>query len=222
MEQTLLKNIEHSSAPVVHRLTGTFGAEISNIDVTRLGKAEGEWLRDLLREYKVIVLSDQKKLDPHELAAFGRLLGELAIDPHHMHGHAEGEPGVKIIKMDVDIASQIPVDSWHTDGAAHDSRGFLSILQAIDVPDYGRDTVFADMEAAYGYLSQPMQLFLDGLTALHSWGDAKPNAPDVERPVVLVDPKTKRKALYVNQRYTKAIKGLRRDEGADLLKFLSL
>jgi taurine dioxygenase len=220
MTEMVSKKVDYSSTPVIQRITGTFGAEISNIDVTGLNKAGGEWLRSLLREHKVLVLRDQSKLTPHELATFGQLLGELVPDQHHMHGHAEGEPAVKIIAMDVDIASQIPVDSWHTDGSAHSAKGYLSILQAIDVPDYGRDTMFADMEAAYSYLSQPMKTFLDGLTAVHSWGSAKPNAPDVEHPLVLVDPKTGRKALYVNQRYTKAIKGLRGDESEALLKFL--
>jgi taurine dioxygenase len=209
-----------SKAPEIRRITGTFGAEVPNVDVTRFGSPDGAWMRELIREHKVIVLRDQKMLSPHALATFARLLGEIADDPHHIHGQAEDEPGVKILTMDVDFAPEKPLDSWHTDGSAHDKRGYLSILQAIDVPDYGRDTVFADMEAAYDYLSPPMKSFLDGLVGLHSWGSAKPNAPDIEHPVVLTDSKNGRKSLYVNQRYTRAIKGLRRDESEALLKFL--
>lgn len=185
-----------------------------------MGNAEVKWLRDLLREHKVIVLPDQRHVGPHGLANFGRLFGELAVDPHHMHAQVDGEPAVKILAMDLDIASQIPGDSWHTDGSTREATGYLSILQAIDVPDYGRDTVFADMEAAYHYLSQPTRTFLDSVTAFHSWGSDRPNSPDVEHPVVLLDSMTGRKSLYVNQRYTRVIKGLRGDESDFLLKFL--
>jgi taurine dioxygenase len=212
--------VQNPVGPAVRRLSGMTGAEVSNLHIKDMTPEQGLWMREVLREHKVVVLRNQHGVSPHDLANFGRLLGEIVDDPHHMHSHVSNEPAVKVLVMDLNTAAQIPVDSWHTDGAAHSNRGFISILQAVDIPDYGRDTVFADMEAAYDHLSAPMKAFLDGLTALHSWGAAKPHAPDVERPVVLTDPKSGRKALFVNQRYTRQIKGLRRDESDALLSFL--
>ncbi len=181
MELTTEKIADMPQGATVRRLSGMFGAELADFDLKKLTPDAGKWLRELLREYKVVVLRDQHDVTPRDLARFGRLLGELVDDPHHLHAQVGDEPSVKALVMDTDIATQIPVDSWHTDGAAHSNRGYLSILQAIDIPEYGRDTVFADMEAAYDHLSPAMQTFIDGLTALHSWGAAKPNAPDVER-----------------------------------------
>src|SRR5437588_816734 len=67
-------------------------------------------------------------------------------------------------------------DFWHTDGCTRGGpRSWLSILQAVDVPPYGRDTLYCDMEAAYDRLSPPVQKFLDGRTALHSYGVQKPD-----------------------------------------------
>ena len=94
-----------------------------------------------------------------------------------------------------------------------------SILQAVDVPPYGRDTVFADMEAAYEQLSKPMRELLGGLWAVHSWGPQKPDAPPVEHPVILEDAVSGRKTLYVNRAYTRSIAGLRRAESKTLLKY---
>ena len=88
------------------------------------------------------------------------------------------------------------------------------------MPPYGRDTMFADMEIAYANLSPPMKTLIDGLTAIHSWGKKMPDAPPVEHPIVYVDPRTGRKSIYVNKVYTRAIKGLRRDESDAILNFL--
>ena len=43
-----------------------------------------------------------------------------------------------------------------------------SILYAREVPDFGGDTLFANMYLAYDALSDGMKRMLDGLTAVHS------------------------------------------------------
>ena len=60
------------------------------------------------------------------------------------------------------------------------------------------------MEAAYDHLSAPMRQFLDGLVGVNSWGDRLPDVPPVEHPLVAVNPRTGRKALYANYSYTDA------------------
>ena len=44
-----------------------------------------------------------------------------------------------------------------------------SILVARKVPDYGGDTLFASMYAAYDCLPQPIKTMLESLTAQHSF-----------------------------------------------------
>ena len=111
-------------------------------------------------------------------------------------------------------------DSWHTDGPPREKTQWYTFLQAIDVPPFGRDTLFADMEAAYRRFSPALQAFLGSLTALNSWGAAKPDAASVVHPVVMEDPDTGGKSLYVNQLYTTRIRELSQEESDVLLAYL--
>jgi taurine dioxygenase len=199
-------------------LNGTFGARIDGIDLSRpLGSQAIERLMELLRQHKVLTFRDQFAVGPNELLAFAQRFGTPEAAPHPTHADFPGLPGVKVLVSDAEDGFY--EDSWHTDGATRESTRMLSILQAVDVPPYGRDTVFADMEAAYEQLSKPMRELLGGLWAVHSWGPQKPDAPPVEHPVILEDAVSGRKTLYVNRAYTRSIAGLRRAESETLLKY---
>ena len=93
--------------------------------------------------------------------------------------------------------------------------------------------MFASMYAAYEALSEPMQKFVCGLTAVHASeqvyrgryahkgvDDTGKEYPSSEHPVVRTHPETGRKALYVNSAFTTRINGLKPNEGKALLKFL--
>ena len=66
----------------------------------------------------------------------------------------------------------------------------------------------------------PLREFLEGLTALKSWGAANPEAEPVEHPVIMTDPDSGRKSLYVDRLYTRSIVGLREEESQALLELL--
>jgi taurine dioxygenase len=200
------------------RLNGTFGARVGGIDLSRpLGSQGVERLKELLRQHKVLTFRSQFAVGPSDLLTFAHRLGTPETAPHPTHADFPGLPGVKVLVSDA--AEGFYEDSWHTDGATRESTRLISILQAVDVPPFGRDTVFADMEAAYEQLSKPMQELLEGLRAVHSWGSQKPDAPPVEHPVILADAVSGRKTLYVNRAYTRSIAGLRRAESETLLKY---
>jgi taurine dioxygenase len=127
---------------------------------------------------------------------------------------------------------------WHSDVSykAQPSRG--SALYAIEVPAEGGDTLFCDMVAAYEALDEATRARIDGLTAIHSYeyrtnlqvsklGVRKPlseeqkrQTPDVEHPVVRIQPETGRKSLFVNPGFTTRIIGLSDAESDDLLNRL--
>ena len=201
------------------QITGTLGAEIRGVDLAHAGSDVVGKITDALSEYKVLVVPDQGALTPQELLSFAECFGVAERAPHPTWDDLPGTVGVKVLDYHYPIGPY-PDDLWHTDGATRDNTAWLSFLHAQEVPTYGRDTLYADMEAAYERLSPPLQRLLEGLTALHSWGVQQPDAPPVEHPVILINAKTGRKTLYVNRFYTRSIVGLRRDESDALLRLL--
>jgi alpha-ketoglutarate-dependent taurine dioxygenase len=58
--------------------------------------------------------------------------------------------------------------AWHSDVTYLEQPVLGSILYAREVPDFGGDTLFANMYLAYDALSDGMKCMLDGMTAVHS------------------------------------------------------
>ncbi len=91
----------------------------------------------------------------------------------------------------------------------------------VKCPPYGGDTMWSNLCQAYDELSPPMQELCDGLTALH---DATPhNKPEqmAVHPVVRVHPVSGRKALYVNEHFTRRIVEMNATESDVLLRYLT-
>ena len=224
---------ERCDAPVptldIKPITGVFGAEVEGLS---LGDEQPDAVIDAVRAaldtHRVLVFRGQHNLDARSYIRFASRFGMPEEVPHpslpaYADDHGE-VPGVKVLESDADEyrahAMEWNLDSWHTDGAPRANRHWLSLLQAVDVPAFGRDTMFADMVTAYECLSEPMKDFLAGLTCSHSWGPQKPDAAPVTHPLVITHPRTGKKALYVNKLYTRKINELRYDEGQALLQFL--
>lgn len=200
-------------------LTGHCGAEITEVDLRSLGESDIDEIDRAMTAYKVVAFRDQAGITPEQLLAVAACFGEPETAPHYRHRPVDGLAAVLRLVTDGKGFGGIVTDNWHTDRSPERETDFLSFLQAIDIPPYGRDTMFADMEAAYENLSAPIRDMLEGLTAIHSY-PSDPTKPPVEHPVLKVDPRTGRKTLYVNKVYTRAIKGLRPDESDAILALL--
>jgi taurine dioxygenase len=108
-----------------------------------------------------------------------------------------------------------------------------SMLRAVELPEVGGDTLFADMEAAYDGLGREMRNMIDGLVAVHDFvqvfghgrsaeelAELREKYPPAEHPVVRTHPVTGRRSLYVNVAFTTRIKGLSPEESTQLLRYL--
>jgi taurine dioxygenase len=112
-------------------------------------------------------------------------------------------------------------DEWHTDLTFQENPALMSVLHMVTCPETGGDTMWSSLYAAYEELSDPMKSLCDGLTALH---DALPhNHPEMTtiHPVVRVHPVTGRKALYVNEHFTRRIVEMNATESEALLGHLT-
>ena len=122
---------------------------------------------------------------------------------------------------------------WHADLTWHDRPSFGAVLRAVEVPDIGGDTLWADAGAAYDELPDDLKERIDGLEAVHDWqrtfGLAMPaedrdrlseHFPVVQHPVVRVHPETGRRTLFVNVIFTSHLVDVDHDESERILTAL--
>jgi taurine dioxygenase len=217
-------------------LGAMLGAEIRGLDLSReLDPPRFEALRDALMAHKVLVFRDQDISSGQHLA-LGRLFGEVSVHP--FVPHLPDMPEMLVL----DNHKENPVlatDVWHSDETFRIEPPMGSILRCIETPPVGGDTMWADMVAAFGALSDRMQGFLSGLEAIHDFkpfrrrfagleikqrharlAEFEELYPNPTHPLVTTHPVTGDKVLFVNQQFTLAIKGMREDESRALLEFL--
>ena len=224
------------SGLTIRKAAGALGAEISGVDLSGpLSDETIAQIRAAFVEHQVIFFRDQD-LSPEAQLAFGRRFGPLNIHPYvaGMPGHPEimeifKEPGDK-----VNFGG-----GWHSDMSFLETPAIGSILYAVEIPEWGGDTLFASQAAAYDALSPGLKATLETLNAVHSAGreysaqghsaqkrasmkvvEAEGAVGEFVHPVVKVHPETGRKALYVNPAFTMRIEGWSRRESKALLDFL--
>ena len=208
-------------------ITGALGAEVSG--VTLAGQLEERRLAELRRallEHKVLVFRGQDA-SPAQLVAFGAQFGPL-----HRHKFVQGLAGhpevIEIVKEPGE--SNAWGEGWHSDVSFEQVPSLGSLLLAREVPPYGGDTLFANMELAYETLPGELKERIEGVKALHESGDSggyadsyagmQAKAHDAvasEHPLVRTHPESGRKILFANPVFTRRISGLAEAESRQLL-----
>jgi taurine dioxygenase len=220
----------------IRKVAGALGAEISGVDLSAdLPDGVIEEIRAAFVHHQVVFFRDQS-LTPEAQLAFGRRFGPLNIHPYvaGMPGHPEVMEIVKEPGDKVNFGG-----GWHSDMSFLENPSIGSILYAVEIPEWGGDTLFASQAAAYEALTPGLKATLESLNAVHSAGreysaqghsaqkrasmkvvEAEGAVGEFIHPVVKVHPETGRKALYVNPAFTMRIDGWSRRESKPLLDFL--
>ncbi len=213
----------------VRPLTPNIGAYVSGIDIA--AGVDDSTFADLDKaflDHKVLFFRDQD-ITSEQHVAFCRRFGELEVHPF-----VPAKPGYdEVMVLKHDEARRGTENFWHSDVTWRLEPSLGSMLRAVEVPDVGGDTLFADMEAAYDNLGATMKTMLDGLVAVHDFvkvfaggksadevAALREKYPPAEHPVIRTHPVSGRKSIYVNVAFTSHIKGLRGDESQQLLKYL--
>lgn len=200
----------------VKRLSVALGAEVSGVTLARADEGASVEITRLLDQHRVLFFPDQH-MSVEDHIAFGRYFGPLEGHPNLKERTPEDHPELfRLAASEGGIA-----DEWHTDLTFLPRPALLSILNMKQCPEVGGDTMWSNLFAAYEGLSPPMRELCDGLSALH---DAHPHDRAdrmAVHSVVRVDPESGRKALYVNEHFTRRIVEMNAMESANLLSYLT-
>jgi taurine dioxygenase len=143
----------------------TVGGELSGVDLaTDLPDDVIAEIRRALHDYKVIFFRDQP-LTPKQHVAFARRFGPL--ETHPFLPSNTGEPALVRFEKTAEVAGY--ENSWHHDVTWRECPSMGAVLHAIDVPESGGDTLFADMYAAYDALDEQTKDEIDELVAVHDF-----------------------------------------------------
>jgi alpha-ketoglutarate-dependent sulfate ester dioxygenase len=231
----------------IRRVAGHIGAEILGLDISQaLDPSTVDEIRQALLTYKVVFFRGQT-LDHGSQIAFARQFGGLT----HAHPHEDAPPEEypQILTIDPQRyeakygenfrelyrkRQYSYYSGWHTDVTAAVNPPAASILRAETVPEFGGDTQWTNLVAAYEGLSEPLKVFVDGLRAEHRFLAGYQTAGEDEKylkrinenllvsihPVVRVHPETGEKALFVNPGFTDRIVGVSALESRRILELL--
>lgn len=222
----------------VRPLSPALGVEIIGLDAREpISDARVAALRSALDEHGVILLRGQR-LDPEQHIAFSRRFGalqEVAQKQYQMRDR----PFIYVIGNVEEDGRPIGDPSvgrvWHSDQSFLPHPAIGSLLLGVECPPEGAETLFANMYKAYDALPPELQRRIERLHAVHSFSEyyealrgrdptqppltdnRRALYPDVSHPLVRRNPRTGRKALYINPGYATGIVELPGAEGERLL-----
>ena len=220
------------------KLTGFIGAEITEIDLKiGIDQATAEALRAALREHHMIVLRGQH-LSITQQKQLNQVFGPTMRLPYVAPLDDDADV-IAVLKEADEQKTGVFGGEWHTDFSFLDNPPAGSVLNAVEIPDTGGDTVWASQVAAYASLPKDLKDIVDAHKAIHvgkpygvRWappasvranGSIKmtrgdPNADrEVAHPSVITDPVSGNKALFLNTIYVTRFDGMTEEESAPIL-----
>ena len=217
----------------VRRLGASLGAEILGVDLKApMDDDAFAAFEAALIEHKVLAVRDQF-LTTEQHVAFSRRFGELEVHPMRPQGQF---PEILVLDNHKDNPV-LSTDVWHSDTTFRQTPTKYTILRCEIMPEFGGDTLWANMEAAHDGLSDTFRAMISGLRAVHDFQNFRvlfknteedriklhrmeDMFPNPSHPVVRTHPVTGRKSIYVNPQFTLRIEGLESAESRAILDVL--
>jgi alpha-ketoglutarate-dependent taurine dioxygenase len=223
----------------VERIAGALGAEVSGVDLSKpLDDVVFDEIHRAWLENQVLFFRDQE-MTSQQYLAFAKRWGGIHLHPY-MTGLNDHPEIFEIIKKEED--TQNFGGRWHVDQMFCPEPAKATMLYGRQVPDYGGDTLFANLYLAYDALSQGMKAMIAKLKTVNN-GDRRYGgksraeryahggsmAPKVvreagndivsEHPLVRTHPETGRRLLFIGS-HSERFAGMTQEESAPLLEQL--
>lgn len=214
------------------RLTPALGADVTGIDLSRLTEDSAQGVYDALLEHYVLFFRDQH-LSAHAQVALGEHLGALGPRHHAYNTHPETDD---LVVLDWMPGDRPDADEWHSDMTFTANPPFATILQAMQLPPVGGDTLWASMYSVHDRLDPGLRSDLAELSAVHDPGafrngayERSGNAGINEMlatvgsavwPIISHHPVTGRPYINVSESNTRWIIGVGAGESARIISLL--
>jgi len=210
-----------------------FAAEIHGIDFSRpLGPEVRAELHRALLAFEVLVLPPAE-MSPERHLELASAFGNIASGAYFPR--KQGYPDIEVLTFDREHPPELNV--WHSDVSWKPTPPTGTVIQMMEMPSQGGNTVWSSCSKAFEALSEGYKTYLRGLTATHSWQgslvqDALEAAGEdaviaavrrnnaVTHPVVRRHPESGKEVLFVNEAFTRRINGVSFRESRAILEFL--
>ena len=222
----------------VRPIAGKIGAEVNGLDLRKINdNRTWDALQSAFLKHKVLAIRDQD-LAPDDMMAISEKFGGPCDYPF-VKG-IDGYPYIfEIIKEPHETRNF--GGGWHSDSSYMKQPPAATLLYALETPEVGGDTLFANTASAYAALSDGMKAMLNDLIACNnadlkaSGGRSKHHgniggmaihgtdeADQIvsEHPLIRTHPDTGAKAIYMNRGHTTHFKGFTEQESKPLIEFL--
>ncbi|NKQ56105.1 TauD/TfdA family dioxygenase [Amycolatopsis sp. K13G38] len=204
------------------------GAELSGIDLSRpLSTADFETIKRALQQHLMLCFPGQQ-LSRDNIVDFASRFGP--VDDNSTVKHRDPEnPRVTMLSSKPFAGKPWDTfkngDHWHSDRSFRPDPTAYTLLYAVEMPDVGGNTMFANQYMSYETISPKLQAFLEQLETVHLQ-TRKASAmmakqfPAVVHPLIRVHPDTGRKALYLGE-HARGFVGMTEEESQPLLDYLT-
>ncbi len=224
----------------VRPISDAVGADVIGLDLTDLRAAQFRVLRQAVLDHGVVRLRGYT-IDDDRQVAIGRMFGApvgTTVARAKKYDWSEKYPEMVVISNIKENGETLGVLenselNWHTDLAFDEVPPSLSLLRALEVPEHGGDTGFANMYKGLEALPDSLRRRVEGLKLKHQKShDAQGNPrvgfdhldagdvtalPGPVHPILRTHPDTGRQALYLGRRFGGYIMGLPVAESEALL-----
>ena len=222
-------------------ITPVLGACVQGVSLATIDGHQLDALYSVWQQRHVLVLREQQ-LNNAQFERFSAMLGELDPPPNQGAGRKSvpGHPNLYVVSNRKNGAGE-PIGAlgdgeaqWHTDMSYLERPPFASMLWSIELPDTGGDTCFASMPAALRSMPADLVERIQRLSIKHdgtydSSGSVRkgmtPNddptrSVGTNHPIVIEQPETGERTLYLGRRRNAYIPGLPLAESETLLNLI--
>lgn len=221
----------------IRPLSDALGAEVIGLDLS--GPLDDDTFAKVHQahlEHHVLVFRDQT-LPPQAQVDFSKRFGPLDFHPAD-DAVLDGFPEVLIVSTKRENGKYIGLPDagpmWHSDLAYKKKTALGTMLYAVEIPDSGGDTGFANMHKAYETLPAALKTAVEGKRGVFLAGrnnakrsfkrplnqEQKDKTPPATHPIVRTHPETGRKSIFANPQHTIAIEGMDEVESDRILSEL--